>query len=198
MTRVLERLHLPSGTPRQLEHWAGVDLSAVAEGIHALLFDGGACLPLTWMEGTVVAPVVSWDRPCLVYRQEQQSGPILDRGLLRDLAYDPPAWALPVLTMDGFISFGPLRRAGGALALLSGMARVVAAVPTPPGATFWDALECDVYGFSVVEASTAGARVLVEGHPGPAPGSLPVPHQQWLMQEQLFDVAQRCGALPQG
>ena len=197
MTRLLEQLHLPSGTPRQLEHWAGIDLYAVAESIHDVLFDGGVCLPLTWMEGTVVAPVVDWDQASLAHRLAEGSGPVLDRALLRDMAYDPPTWASPVLTMTGFTTFGPMRRAGGALALLSGMARVVAAVPAPPGAMFWDAMECDIHGFSVVEASTAGTRVLFEGHPGPAPGSLPVLHQQWLMQEQLFDVAQRFGAVPQ-
>lgn len=69
-------------------------------------------------------------------------------------------------------------------------------IPTPPGPDGWDVFECDYYGFTVAEVDGTGARVVVEGlkrakHPDGGVG-----HQRRLMEEQLFDVALRTGAMP--
>lgn len=199
MVQVLtqERLSVAKSDARGLQHWHELPPIAAAEVVRSEVLGFGSCLPAVWFCDGLLVPVVSWDLQALEERFASGKGPVLYRSVLADrLEHGRDHMEPAVLRMEAFIALWPLRSARGALAAASAYGRAIAAVPTPPGPDGWDVFECDYYGFTVAEVDGTGARVVVEGlkrakHPDGGVG-----HQRRLMEEQLFDVALRTGAMP--
>jgi hypothetical protein len=193
----IERLGLLPLRDRTEAHWADTDVDLVAGQVRDHLDLGGTLLPPCRAYRRFTRPVVRWDLNGLAARMSSGVGPILDRARVRDLLDGPGGGTVPVaLTPAAFLSLGSFRMAKTDLAVLSIYARAVWIVPGPSGSPMWDSLECEVKGYTVVEARPDHPEVLVHGYPGPDPICRPVDIQVRLLQEQLFDVAIRTGMVP--
>lgn len=166
------------------------DPRTVVDQVCAAAELAGSVLPPVRVYGAVVRPVVLWDLNVLATRVRSAMGPILNRTGVREVVEGRNSVATaPVLRLSGVLSCGSFQRSRPGLAALACFGRVVVAAPTPPGSDFWDCLECDYRGYTVVEVSDNGAAVVVQGYPGIDPSTKAVPVQQRLLLEQLFDVA---------
>ncbi len=194
----MERLGMARDSSRSLAHWGDVDVLEAADRVRVEVVGRGAVLPLVWMGDGLVVPVVTWDEDVLADRLRLNQWPVLYRAVLADRIAKGRDTDIPSpLRMEGFITVQPLRRATSVMARLSGSARVIAAVPTPPQPDPWDSMECDYYGFTVATVDPdLRVRVAVDGSSVGKSEHLPMSHNRRLRQEQLFDVALRAGAIP--
>lgn len=189
-----ERIPLARPGLSSLTHWDRLDPHLAADLVRRDVLGGEVTLPLVWLFDGVVAPVVTWCPRSLALRGGR--GPVLSRAVLQDrLEHGRHEAEPPVLAINGFVAVQPMTRAVSTLAWLSVFTAVAAAVPRPPGASTWDAFECDYRGFTVAEADAQGARAVVSGR-AEGRGSTRVSHQWLLLHEQLFDVALRTGQVP--
>lgn len=212
--RVIERLTQASPNAQRTRHWHH-PLPAVAEEVRRHVVGQGTCLPVAQIADGVVVAVVSWDKAALEWRAGHDVGPVLDRGILRDWVLEGRLEQVPaVLTVDAYITLGRLQASRSTLARLSSTARVIAAVPEPPGVEWWQAVACDFYGYTVAQVrrpapddwavdtahDEAGCglevSVAVKGHSGPNPACRPIAHNQRLRLEQLYDLALRTDSVP--
>ncbi|MFT3834959.1 MAG: hypothetical protein QM711_16855 [Micropruina sp.] len=182
---------------RHTRHWEAIQADNVAEITRRDVIGAGVCLPMVLFCAKPVVPVIGWNLAIACKRVEAGVGPLLVREeLAARIAAGVDHLVPAAVRMLGFITISPLAAARGALAAVSGYAQAIAAVPDPPGADSWQALDCDFYGFTVAAVDPGGARVVVPGlgwakHPRGGVG-----HQRRLMEEQLFDVALRAGLTP--
>lgn len=188
-----ETLRRPSGSGATLVY---DDLeNAVREAVRLLQWDG-VPLECVWLADARVVPVVRWNAHGWHARRTTNLGPIVDRAwwlASADACYgDAPASPLDIV---GFLVLGPLHRARSALGRLRTTAPVAALIPSTPDPGALELLRCDYYGHSVVAAVGATVDLLVDGGQWSPPGGQ-VHFQRKLREEQLFEVALRCGQAP--
>lgn len=188
-----ETLRRPSGSRGILAYR---DLNkAVGESIGLLGWDGVA-LECVWLADALVVPVVRWNEHGWRARRTKKLGPIVDRAwwlASADASYgDAPA---APLFIQGFLVLGALDRARAALGRLRTTAPVAALIESTPEPGAIELLRCDYYGYSVVATVAATVELIVNGGPWSPPDG-EVHFQRKLREEQLFEIALRCGQVP--